>query len=243
MNRDALRDWLITNPLTLVTVLLFGISDALLWLLPPARRHLQANARFWSRRLLGAAGIRVQANGLEKIPRGAPCVLASNHLSYADTPVWIAALPVPFRFLAKESLFRVPVIGGHLRRGGHIGVRREDPRGAARSLVEAVRQIRDHGVSILLFAEGTRARGALQDFKSGAAQLAIRAGVPVVPLAIDGTDEALPRGSFTLRPARVRVAAGEPVPTAGLTARDRDSLTARLREETARLLDSIRRDA
>lgn len=234
-----LRACLLTPPLAAATFLLFAATDMSLSLAAVTRRYQHAAARFWSRVLLRLSGVRLRVAGLENIPSGCPCVFAVNHQSLADTPVMMAALPVPFRFLAKQSLWRVPIIGGHLRRGGHIPVRREEARQAMQSLVEAARVVRERAVSVLVFAEGTRSAAGLGEFKSGAAHVAIQTGVPLVPVAVAGTAEALPKGAVSLRAAPVRVCVGEPIPTAGMTAVDRDTLTGELRRRVAGLLKQM----
>jgi len=227
----TLRGYLISNPASLVLFILFYLSGAV------AKRFGSQGhgvARFFSRRLLGAAGIKVHANGLEHL-RGGPFVLVANHLSLADTPLLMGYLPADFRFIAKASLFRSPIIGAHLRRGGHIPVVREDPRSAVKSLVQAAALLRQ-GISILLFAEGTRSEGQMQDFKGGAAHLGIKTGASVVPLAISGTPAILPKGSLTLLSGAVSIQIGKPIPTTGLGPRDRDRLTNSIQHEVACLL-------
>ena len=113
---------------------------------------------------------------------------------------------------------------------------REDARGALESLAAAAGVLRDQKVSILVFAEGTRSAGELQEFKTGAAHLAIQAGVPVLPVAVTGTAALLPKGSFTIHSGNVTLAIGQPIPTIGLTKRDREALTAQVREAVATLL-------
>ncbi len=223
-------------PLAAATFVAFWATGLLLWLLPATRGWQHVSTRFWSRILLRVTRVRLRTEGLEKIPRDRPCVFAANHLSYLDTPVMAAALPIRFRFMAKESLFKVPIVGGHLRRDGHIAVRREDPREAARASMEAVRAVKEDAVSVLVFAEGTRSGGALQALKAGAAHIAIKAGAMLVPVVVSGTDEALPKGSLTILPANVSVRVGNPVPVEGLGSRDRDRVTGLLLEEFQRLL-------
>ena len=180
------------------------------------------------------------AEGLDRLPADGAFVYVSNHLSLADTPLMAGWLPTSFRFLAKESLMKVPIIGGHLRRGGHIAVERNDARAAVRSLARAEKLLRDARVSILVFAEGTRSqRGDLQAFKAGAAHLAIKSGAPVVPLAVHGTADVMPKGRKLLRPGVIRLLAGDPIPTAGLKAIDRDGFTERLQARVSELMDRV----
>lgn len=203
------------------------------------RMHLVA--RKWGQRILRWPGVVVTVEGAERIPAGVPCLFVANHVSYSDTPILMAHLPVDFRFLAKASLFKVPVIGTHLRHGGHVGVVRDDPRAAVESLNEAARILKERKTSVVIFAEGTRSHGeAMREFRSGAAHLAIQTQVPVVPLAIVGSAEALPKDYLSLQRSRVRVVVGEPVSSEGLTRRDRDAFTAKLQAAVVGLLEAAR---
>ena len=181
---------------------------------------------FWCWLLLKTAGVRIRTEGLDKISKQDFYVLVSNHLSLSDPPLLIAYLPGRIRFQFKDSLMKMPIIGAHLRRSGHIGVSREDARGAARSLLDAARSIESKEASILIFAEGTRGSGEdIQSFRGGAAHLAIKTGASVIPMGLWGTPDALPKGAFFLRPSRIGLVIGDPMPTAGLTAKDRTQFT------------------
>jgi 1-acyl-sn-glycerol-3-phosphate acyltransferase len=234
------RTYIITPPFSATCFASFWLSTLIASWFDRSGNASHGAARFWSRMLLRTAGIRVVAEGLDSLPRDAAFVYVSNHLSLADTPLMAGWLPSSFRFLAKGSLMRVPIIGGHLRRGGHIAVERDDARAAVRSLARAEKLLRDARVSIMVFAEGTRsADGDLQAFKSGAAHLAIKSGAPVVPLAVHGTAEVMPKGHKLLRPGVIRLLAGQPIPTAGLKPIDRDSFTERLQDKVSELLDRV----
>jgi 1-acyl-sn-glycerol-3-phosphate acyltransferase len=194
-------------------------------------------ARAWGRSLLFFAGVRVTVEGLQKIDPSQGYVFVANHLSYMDTPVALSHIPVEFRFLAKKGLFQIPFLGTYLKRGGHIEVPREDPRAAVKALTLAARMIGEHRISVLIFPEGGRSRdGALQPFKEGAAHIAIKAGVPVVPVALIGTRHIMAMGSWTIRWGKVRIRIGDPIPTAGLTPRDREALTEQARHCIVRML-------
>jgi 1-acyl-sn-glycerol-3-phosphate acyltransferase len=175
--------------------------------------------------------------GAERLESGGVYVFAANHESTLDPPVLAASLPPPVRFLAKEELFRKPILGGYLRRGRHIPVDRLDTRSAVKSLVEAARAIRD-GASVMLFAEGTRSDD-LRAFKGGAAHLAIQCGVPVVPVALVGAAEILPKGSSLVRPGALRVVIGDPIATDSMGRGDRDRLTALLFERVSQLIAGV----
>lgn len=192
--------------------------------------------RFWARAVLALFGARVRVSGAELLPPGGHYVFVSNHLSLADTPVMLHALPAPFKFLAKRELLRVPFIGWYLRRAGHLTVDRRSVRSSIESLNEAARLIRERSLSVLIFAEGRRSPdGTLQPFKDGAAWLAIESGAEAVPVAILGTDRLLPAMDSCILPGDVEVRIGEPLSPAGFTLRERGAFTSLL-EERVRLL-------
>jgi 1-acyl-sn-glycerol-3-phosphate acyltransferase len=189
-------------------------------------------ARLWARMLLAFAGARVTVVGLDRIDPKGSYVVCPNHVSYMDTPVLLTHLPVNFRFLAKSQLYKVPFIGGHLKRAGNISVPLDDPRAALRVLSAAGKAMKERGLSMLFFPEGGRSvTGELRSFKEGAAYLAIKAGVPVVPIAIVGVRDILPMHSHHVRPGRVTLRIGDPIPTEGMANGDRATLTQRLHDE------------
>ena len=177
--------------------------------------------------LLWAAGLRWRSRAWRSSTRTRSYVLVSNHLSLMDTPLVMARIPLQFRFFAKEGLFRVPFLGGHLNAPGTCQWRATTRARACGRWPKRARAIAGRGISVLVFPGGRPVRkGNLSEFKRGAAYLAIKAGVPAVPIGITGTRESLPMGSVMVRPARVRLAIGEPIPTAGLKPQDHGRLTA-----------------
>jgi 1-acyl-sn-glycerol-3-phosphate acyltransferase len=155
-----------------------------------------------------------------------------------DTPVVLANIPVQFRFLAKRGLFQIPFLGWHLTRAGHIPVPREDARAAVRTMTLAAQVIRERGVSLLIFPEGGRSQdGTLASFKEGAAFIAIRAGVQLIPIGLKGTREVLPFGSAHIRRGSVTMRIGDPISTSDLAMNDRVRVTAELRERVIALTD------
>jgi 1-acyl-sn-glycerol-3-phosphate acyltransferase len=182
-------------------------------------------ARRWARMLLRIGFVRVETEGTEKLDPNAPYVLASNHTSYFDTPAIIATIPLQFRFFAKKGLFQIPFLGTHLQRAGHFEIVRDDPRASFKSISEGAKQIREKRISVLLFPEGGRSETSLREFKEGAAHIAIRAGVPLVPVGITGARNILPMHSMHVIPGTIRLRIGDPIPTAGMGPRDRGPLT------------------
>jgi len=189
----------------------------------------------WLRRLLG---IRLRVEGFEHVVAGRPTVYCINHRSMVDVVAFEAVSErVPrLRGLYKAELERVPIFGAALRLSGFVRVERAHRSKAIEAADFAADRLRA-GDSIMLAPEGTRSvTGALLPLKKGAFVMAIKAQVPVVPVAIVGAAEAMPRGQWWVRPALVRIVAGAPVPTAGLSFDDRDRLAAAVRESLQRLL-------
>jgi len=182
---------------------------------------------------LKTAGIRVHAEGLDHIDPAQPAVYAANHLSALDIPVLYASLPTQFRILAKRELFRYPFLGWHLTRSGQIPIDHGDARASLRGLNRASDSLRK-GMPLVIFPEGGRSRdGRLQNFMGGAFYMAIKAQAPVVPVVLVGTYEHLPMNSFHLRPGRIEMIVGEPIPTTGMVPREMNKLADRVREVMA----------
>ncbi len=191
-------------------------------------------ARRWSQMLLACAFVERKASGVEKLdPRGT-YVLVANHASFLDIPVILSALPVEIRFFAKKSLFRIPFIGWYLSRG-HLEVERGDARASLKSMLQGAKLIRERGITVLLFPEGGRSPHGMRPFIEGAAYIAIKAGVPIVPIGLVNTRSVLPMHSLLLRPGRIEIHVGDPIETAGMTPRDRGQLNETLCRQVAEL--------
>lgn len=183
----------------------------------------------WARDLLDAAGTPVRAVGLERIPRDRPVVYASNHSSMFDIWALAATLPGSVRFVAKQELARIPLVGRAMIAAGHVVIDRPHPRRALEAYEQAAAVIRG-GVSAIVFPEGTRSRtGALLPFKNAPFGLAIAAQVPVVPVYVHHTFEILPKGGIRLHPRPILIRVGEPIATAGLRLERRQELRDRVR--------------
>lgn len=199
--------------------------------------------RTWSRALLRLAGVDVVARGLEHLRPGEPQVVVSNHQSLFDILVLFATLPVSLRFVAKSELSGIPVFSGAMRQAGHVFVDRERGSRALTVLEDAGRRMKREGLTLCLFPEGTRSRdGRLGRFKRGAFVLAIDTQTRMVPVAVEGGGEILPKGRRSLEPRTVHLRCAEPVPLAGLGRSDRHELADRARETIVALLEEIRRD-
>lgn len=236
MSFALLRTLLWTDPLIVLATILMGTLNLIV---APFDNHgnIQLRlARTWGKMLTKILGIRLQVSGLEKLKPGQNYIFAGNHRSYTDTPVLLSVLPGNLRFMAKESLFKIPLMGHHLKSAGHIPVSLVNPREAVRSLNRAAEIIRAHAVSVIIFPEGGRTQGALEPFKEGAAIIAIKSGVPIVPFGLIGTGDVLPMHGATIRGGPVKINFGDPITTEGLVFRNKTEVTERLRNEVAALL-------
>jgi 1-acyl-sn-glycerol-3-phosphate acyltransferase len=193
-------------------------------------------ARWWARGVLGSAGVRVVVRSHTTLEPRRSYVFMANHLSSVDIWAVLVAVPVPLRFIAKKQLGTIPLFGWAMRAGRFIFIDRQNPVAARRSIDEAARRIRS-GQSVVMFPEGTRSRdGTLGPFKKGGFHLAISSGADIIPVAIRGTRELMPRGAILIRPGTVSFQMGEPIPTAGLSTNDRDDLLHRVRDQIAAML-------
>jgi 1-acyl-sn-glycerol-3-phosphate acyltransferase len=171
----------------------------------------------WAKILLWIAGVRVKVIGLENINRDENYVYVANHMSGFDIPVVMASLPGQLRIVFKKELTKIPIFGWQLRIGPYILIDRQNPTKAMESLELAKKKI-EKGVSVLLFAEGTRSLdGNIQPFKRGAFMLATRSGKKIVPLTIKGTFEILPKKKFRIRPGEVKLFIDSPIEHNGAT--------------------------
>ncbi|MBR9982104.1 MAG: 1-acyl-sn-glycerol-3-phosphate acyltransferase, partial [Desulfatitalea sp.] len=167
-------------------------------------------------------------------------IFMSNHQSNFDIPVFYSGLPAQFRWLAKAELFKIPIFGRGMRGAGYISIDRSDRRSAMASLARAATAIRN-GASVLIFPEGTRtADGRLRDFKSGGFILAVDAGVPIVPMAVYGTFDIMPRGSLLIRRRPVHIAFGPAIDAAAYTRATKNQLMDDVRDAIQRILDQLK---
>jgi len=235
---SLLRSLLFTTPLIIASTIVMGTLSLIDSFFDKSGNSQHVIARYWARTLLAASLIHVRVEGAEGLDPAATYVFVSNHQSLMDIPAILSTLPHQFRFFAKKGLYQIPFVGTHLRRAGHLPVDRSSARASLKSMTAGANIISTRGVSVLLFPEGGRAPEGLREFKEGAAYIAIKAGVPVVPIAIVGMREKLPMGSIHVRSGRVALHIGAPIPTAGMQLSDRLELTERLYREIARLLQS-----
>jgi 1-acyl-sn-glycerol-3-phosphate acyltransferase len=223
------RSNVIQAPAFFLFTAIFGTVSLAASLFDKTGRAQHRIARMWARGCVLISGCRLRVRGLENISRYPVAVIASNHTSYMDTPVVFASLPVQFRILAKKELWSLPFIGWYLNRSGQIPINTENPHATLSSLGAGVKALRA-GMPLFVFPEGARTpNGELQAFLAGAAYLAIRAQVPLVPVALSGVYDLLPIHTRHFYPGELQMAVGEPILTAGMPLRQANELTERLR--------------
>jgi 1-acyl-sn-glycerol-3-phosphate acyltransferase len=220
--------------MVLVTVAGFPVALLVAVLSGPGPA-LRLASWYWAPILLRGAGAKLIVEGADGVDWSRPQVLVANHQSMIDVSVLFRAVPVPLRFLLKQELAAMPVIGWYAGAMGMVFIERANARAARRRLSHAVATLRG-GATLIAFPEGTRSKdGVIGAFKGGAFQLAIEAGVPVVPVHIEGSGKVLPPSGFAVRPGTIRLRFGSPIETQGLQDKDRVALTQRAREAVVAL--------
>lgn len=185
---------------------------------------------------LWLCGIRFKVAGADNLPLGRAAVYCSNHESNVDPPILFTALHPRMHILYKHEIDQIPVLARAFRMGGFIPIDRRNKESAMRSIEKGAKSIRD-GSSFLIFPEGTRSRtGQMLPFKKGGFVMAIKAGAPIVPIAISGGRDAMERGSRIIKPVRISIRVGQPVETAGVSLDDRDLLIETVRGRIEALL-------
>lgn len=218
-----------TIPLSLLTVLIAIVrSNSPL---------IDKTARLWARLLVRAAGIDLRTENVERVDPRKRYIIVANHYSYLDIPCILTAIPQPIRFMAKVSLFKIPIFGWALARAGFIPIDRQNRRTAVKSFDLAARRIRQ-GNTIVIFPEEGRSRHReMRPFQRGAFLLAIKSQKTILPMAIDSTFDIWPVDSFwRVTPGRVTIRVGTPIETEKLTVREKDRLLEEARDQVQTLL-------
>jgi len=214
----------IAIPLIYLYTIVMGSISLLLSLYDPEGKRQHWCARIWCRMIARTAAVRVRVHGAHHIQPGASYVFLSTHQSYMDIPAMLGYLPAQLRIAAKKVLFRIPFMGWHLTRAGHIPIDRSSTESAVSSMQKAASYLRN-GICAFVFPEGTRSRdGFLHKFKKGGFKLAIQAGVPIIPITIVGSRQVLPPDSIIFRGGPIEMYVDAPIPTVGLTDSDLEPL-------------------
>ena len=190
-------------------------------------------ARAWSWLILKTTGVTVRVEGLERLDPTRSYVFAANHQSIYDIPIVFASLPFQLRIIAKQSLGRIPFLGWHLQRTGHVLVDRSKP--GAGTVKKMARLVAD-GHSLIVFPEGTRSTdGAVARFKGGSFVIALDAGLPIVPISIVGSRHVMLKGQLMVKPGRVSLVVHDPIDTASVPRDAARELAASVHDIVARV--------
>lgn len=204
--------WLIGLPVTIFVFILVIISLAF----DRSGNSIHSIGALWGRILLFLSGVTVEIKGTENLLQNSPQIIASNHKGAFDILALQAFIPIQFRWVAKKSLFKIPIIGWSMSLAGYVSIDREKAGSAYKSIERAAEKVKK-GVSVLIFPEGTRSSaGSLLPFKRGGFLLAIKSGVPIIPVSIRGTENLMKKDSILIRPGIVKVVIGKPIPVSDI---------------------------
>jgi len=191
----------------------------------------------WAKTILWVCGVRLDVQGTENVDSNLPAVYVSNHQSAFDIFTILAGVPVPFKFLLKKELMRIPFLGWAMKRARYISIDRGNHRKALKSMREASDRIRN-GASILVFAEGTRSEdGNIKSFKKGGFHLAVEAESNVVPIAINGSRNILLKGSFKIGKGVIKMNIGAPISAKGYSRKTMEPLIETTRDTVINLMN------
>jgi 1-acyl-sn-glycerol-3-phosphate acyltransferase len=225
----AIVAFFVTVPLALLTFLIAVVKST--------SPLIEPVARLWARALVRAAGVELHTENLDRIDPAKRYILVCNHYSYLDIPCIMAAIPQPIRFMAKISLFKIPIFGWALHRAGFIPIDRKNRRTAVKSFDLAAKRIRSGNTIVIFPEEGRTKYREMKPFQRGAFLLAIKSQKTIVPMALDSTFDVWPVGSFwKIRPGKVTLRVGTPIETAQLTVRDKDRLLNEARDQIQAML-------
>jgi 1-acyl-sn-glycerol-3-phosphate acyltransferase len=219
---------IVTIPLSLATIAVAVVKSN--------SRLIDGITRLWANSILRGAGVDLRVEGTEIIDRKQRYILIANHSSYYDIPCVFAAIPQPIRFMAKISLFKIPIFGWAIGRAGFIPIDRKDRRTAVKSFEMAVDRIRKGNTVVVFPEEGRSRERAMRPFQRGGFLLALRSGLPILPVAIVGTYDVFRAGAKRVTPGPVTVRVGTPITTEGLTVRDKGRLLEESRAQISRML-------
>jgi 1-acyl-sn-glycerol-3-phosphate acyltransferase len=180
-------------------------------IIPNSENRIHKIANLWAKILLLISNTKVEIIGAENILQGKPQIFMANHQSDFDILIVLGHVPGQFRWIAKKELFNIPIFGAAMKTAGYIEIDRNNHEKAMQSMDEAALRIRE-GKSVMTFPEGTRSRdGEIKTFKQGTFHLAIKSGVPIIPISIIGSGRIMPKRSLKVTPGKVKLVIGKPI--------------------------------
>src|SRR4030081_862972 len=227
---SRLRSYFIFDPLIWLYTLVLGIVAVPAGLFDRGGRLLHWFSYAWSWLIMKTILSPVKVIGLDKIDTSKPHVYAVNHASAMDIPFLYVHLPFQFRIVFKKELLSYPVVGWQLKRSGQVCIDQQKPTNSIAAIRSAVKSLKA-GMPLVIFPEGGRTPdGEIKPFLPGACFLAIKAQVDIVPVALVGTFELLPMNTYHIKSRPLEMRVGEPISTAGLTIRDLEGLSAKVKK-------------
>ena len=227
---SRLRSYLIFDPLIWLYTVVLGMISVPCSMFGNTEGILHTFARFWAKMIMKTIVSPVKVTGLEKIGTSKPYVYAVNHGSALDIPVLYVYLPFQFRIVFKKELLAYPIVGWHLKRSGQVCIDQQHPGGSVASIRSALKSLKG-GMPLVIFPEGGRTPdGDIKPFLPGAFFLAIKAKVDIVPVALVGTYELLPMNTYHIKSRPLEMRVGEPISTAGYSARETEGLSAKVQK-------------
>ncbi|MGZ8867549.1 MAG: lysophospholipid acyltransferase family protein [Thermoanaerobaculia bacterium] len=220
----------------LVSTIIFSTATIILVTVRARAALVERVINIWARSVVWAAGIELRAEGTDLLDPNQRYILVANHYSYFDIPCIFAAIPQPIRFLAKVSLFKIPIFGWALGRAGFIPIDRKNRRTAVKSFDLAAQRIRK-GNTIVVFPEEGRSRERqMRAFQRGGFLLGLKSELPIVPVALNGTYDVFRAGAWKITPGPVTVTVTPPIPTVGRSLKDKEKLAQESRNRIGRIL-------
>jgi 1-acyl-sn-glycerol-3-phosphate acyltransferase len=221
---------------SLAVTVIAGFSVIFLSLFHSSGNLSHLAARFWGKVPIWTTGTKVTVQGLENIDPLKNYIIVSNHQSFFDIFSLLGYLPIQFRWIAKNELFRIPVLGWAMSRAGYVRIERDSPKKAYRSMLQAAEKIRQ-GTSVLIFPEGTRSPdGNLQPFKKGVFLIALKSQAPILPVTIRGTHSIMRKNDWRTYAGNVQIIISPPIDTAGYSTEKEAELSEQVRNTLLRNL-------
>lgn len=217
-------------PFFIILTVVFSALALLMAFFDSSGNRSHRMASLWAASTLFFTGVRVKTVNLDVLTPGQPYIFAANHQSAFDILALLGKLKVQFRWLAKDSLFTIPLFGWAMKKTGYIPINRSNPKQAYQSLLQAAKKVNE-GTSVLIFPEGTRQKtDRLGEFKKGGFILALKSQKPIVPVGIIGSAKVLPKNSYRITPGTIKLILGTPIPTAGIHTKDAEQLMEKVRQ-------------
>ncbi|MBI3476510.1 MAG: 1-acyl-sn-glycerol-3-phosphate acyltransferase [Acidobacteria bacterium] len=226
---SRLRSYFYFNPLIWAYTLFLGTVSLIVSLFDRDGRLQHKLAFLWSWLIMKTIQSPVTVTGMEKVTGTAPRLYAATHASALDIPILYVNLPFQFRIIFKSELLGYPFVGWHLRRSGQVCINQQNPAASIGSIKSALKSLRN-GVPLVIFPEGGRTpNGEILPFLPGAFFLAIKAHADIIPIALVGTFDLLPMNTYHIKSRPLEMRVGEPISTAGLTLRDMEAVSAKVK--------------